>query len=378
MKAFALIANPENRRAAFFAEACQEMGCPAPRVLPWREVLQDDYPLEQNLAGVDALRIESPGEDFGVERQLLEMGSQAAGREGLWPSISREEASQLQEDHGRLRLQRQWYHGWLAALARIRRVTDAAGLPLMNRTEDIAVAFDKLATQERLLEAGVPVAQNLGICPDFAGLQLRMKEAGLRRIFLKPCHSSSASGVVALETDGVNRWQATTSAILTRTEGEPHLHNSLRLQRLREPDAIRQLVDAVCRERALAERWIPKASIGGRTYDLRILVIAGTAAHVVVRTSHSPITNLHLGNERGDPAAVRHRLGAAKWAAAMETASAAAGCFPACHYLAVDLLVNSNHRKFAVAEVNAFGDLLPRVQWQGRSTYGAELAAWLE
>ncbi len=378
MKVFALIANPENRRAAFFAEACQELGCPAPRVLPWREVLQDEYPLEANLAGVGALRIESPGENFGVERQVLEMGSQAASREGLWPWISREEASRLEEDHGRLRLQRQWYHGWLAALAKIRTVTDAAGLPLMNRTEDIAVAFDKLATQERLRVAGVPVAQNLGICQDFAGLQQRMQEAGLRRVFLKPCHSSSASGVVALETDGTHRWQATTSAVLTMSGSGPRLHNSLRLQRLREPDAIRQLVDAVCQERALAERWIPKASIGGRTFDLRILVIAGTAAHVVVRTSHSPITNLHLGNERGDPAAVRHQLGAAKWAAAMETASAAAGCFPACHYLAVDLLVDSNHRKFAVAEVNAFGDLLPRVQWQGRSTYGAELAAWLE
>jgi hypothetical protein len=376
VKPFVLIANPENRRASFFTDACQQAGMPAPCVLPWRLVLLDDFPLAGHLAEAGALRIDSPGEDFEVERQLIQLGSDPAREEALWPWISSADAAVLKDDHGRVRLQRQWYHGWLAALKKIKTAADALCVPIMNEPDDIAVAFDKMATQSRLAAAGVPVARNLGICQDFAGLQNLMIESGMRRVFLKPCHSSSASGVVALETDGRDRWQATTSAVMSEALDGPRLHNSLRLQRLRDPEMIRRLVDAVCRERAIAERWIPKASLAGRSYDLRILVIAAKAAHVVVRTSLSPITNLHLGNERGDPAAVRKQVGEAIWSLAMETAEAAARCFPCCLYLAVDLMIDSNLRRCTVAEVNAFGDLLPRVLWNGMNACEAELRAW--
>lgn len=369
----ALIANAANRRAICFRNACRSSGFPDPMVLPWQEVLHDGFPLQDRLADAGSLRIESPGEDFGVERRLIGLGSDASRIEDVWPRISAAAAEALEEDHGRLRLQRQWYHGWLVALAKIESAAKACGIPVMNVPSEIALAFDKECTQSRLHAAEVPVARNLGICMDFEDLRSRMREAGLKRVFLKPCHSSSASGIVALETDGRDRWQATTSAVLS---GDGLLHNSLQLQKLRDLSQIRRWVDAICRERALAERWIPKASIGGRTYDLRILVIAGVAGHVVVRTSRSPITNLHLGNQRGDPDAVRAQLGECKWAEAMKTAEAAAACFSGCHYLAVDLLVDSALRRFVVAEVNAFGDLLPDVLWDGMTTWEAELKAW--
>jgi hypothetical protein len=44
--------------------------------------------------------------------------------------------------------------------------------------------------------------------------------------------------------------------------------------------------------------------------------------------------------------------------------------------VAVDLLISPCFRKFAVAEVNAFGDLLPRLEHEGLDTYGAEISAW--
>lgn len=375
MKPAILIANPENRRAGYFTDACRRRGLPEPRVLAWRDVLRPAYPLAERLAGGAWLRIESPGEDFQVERELLRLGSQATAAEGDWPSLAEHEAATLAADHGRLRFQRQWYHGWLAALA-IVRTAIAETMPVMNAPEEIGVLFDKAATQYRLALAGVPVSSNLGICRDFEDLRERMAESLTHRIFLKPCHGSSASGVVALATNGRGQWQAVTSAHLTVWNGTTRLHNSLRLQSLKDPAAIARLVDAVCRERALAERWFPKDSLDGRVYDLRIVVIAGRAAHLVVRTSRSPLTNLHLGNARGDPAAVRQRLGEAVWHAALRTAEHAAACFPACHYLGVDLMVGTNRRSFRVAEINAFGDLLPGILDHGMDTYEAQLQAW--
>ena len=369
-----LIANPENRRAAFFREACVRLSLPEPLVLPWRDVLRDDFPLEDRLSGAGGLRIDSPGENFDVERLLIRLGSPAAQDENEWTWISAEDSELLEDDPGRVRLQRQWYHGWSAALAKLESAARLCGVKPMNPPHEIAVAFDKFATQSRLASAGVPVARNLGICRNFEELHGRMREQRMHRVFVKPCHSSSASGVIALANDGGERWQATTSAIWS---APGHLHNSLRLQTLRDMPGIRRLVDAVCKERALAERWIPKASIGGRAYDLRVLVIGGQAAHVVVRTSRSPLTNLHLGNARGDPDAVRAQLGSTGWDAAMQTAENAAACFPGCLYLAVDLMVDSSLRRFVVAEVNAFGDLLPNVLWNGWSPCEAEIRAWL-
>lgn len=106
-------------------------------------------------------------------------------------------------------------------------------------------------------------------------------------------------------------------------------------------------------------------------------MIGGNARHVVVRTSRSPITNLHLGNKRGDPEAVRKQLGESKWAVALRTAETAAACFLGCHYLAVDLMVDSALRGFVVAEVNAFGDLLPGILWNGMNPCEAELQEWM-
>src|SRR5690606_32550366 len=114
---------------------------------------------------------------------------------------------------------------------------------------------------------------------------------------------------------------------------------------------------------------------GVQTCALPILVVAGRATHVVVRAAKSPMTNLHLGNARGDLAALRDRMGEAAWRSAMRTAEAAAACFPRTLHAGVDLLLSPGWRSSAVCEVNAFGDLLPGVLHEGRDSYAEQLDA---
>ena len=135
------------------------------------------------------------------------------------------------------------------------------------------------------------------------------------------------------------------------------------------------MIDALCAHRVHVEEWIPKAGLDGRTFDLRVVVIDGTARQIVARLSRSPMTNLHLLNRRGDPAAVLERMGPEAWRAARRTCERAAAAFPGCLHLGVDLLVAPGFRRHAVLEANAFGDLLPGVLHQGVDTYGAEIRA---
>ena len=103
-----------------------------------------------------------------------------------------------------------------------------------------------------------------------------------------------------------------------------------------------------------------QGSLQGRSCDLRVLVVAGRATHVVRGEPAVPMTNLHLGGERGDPDAVRAAAGE-RWARALELAERAAGVFPRHAVRRRRPAADRAWREFAVAEVNAFGDLLPRL-----------------
>ena len=160
-----------------------------------------------------------------------------------------------------------------------------------------------------------------------------------------------------------------------RERGETRLYNSRSIRTLDDPATIAGLIDELCRHKVHVERWMPKADIQGKAFDLRVLVIAGRARHVVARLSRTPMTNLHLLNERGDPAAVRARMGEARWDAAMRSCEAAMRCFPRSLYGGVDLLIAAGSWRHAVLEVNAFGDLLPGVMCDGLDACAAEIAA---
>lgn len=373
MTRFALLAHPGSRRALGFAAACRGAGHGEPRVVSWQSVLAAGFDPAAAFAGCEVLRIETPADDPAAERLLLARGAAACEAEGTYPFLPEAECRDLPDDDGRLRYQRQWYLGFCRVLEEIGRACGNGGLGLMSSPGEIATLFDKQATRAVLLENGVPVPLAAGLCAGFEDLVSTMDRNGWRRVFLKPCHGSSAAGVMAIARGPRGDWQATSSAVLVDGEG---IRNSKVPQVVRDEARLGELVDAVCRERALLERWFPKATLGGRAFDLRVLVIRGQAAHVVVRTSRTPITNLHLANSRGDLEAVKAALGPDIWRLAMNTAEAAAACFPGCHHAGVDLMIGAARRTCAVAEVNAFGDLLHRDLWQGMDPWQAELARW--
>ncbi|MFE9664020.1 STM4014 family protein [Streptomyces sp. NPDC005955] len=355
---FVVVGNPDNRRTTYFLDAVRAAGLPGARVLPWRDVLHGSAGFRPG----ETVRIDSPGEDAEVERILRDTDDPA-----------RVEGSAL------------WYARFTGAVREVADTARAAGCRLLDDPDDLAVLFDKRRCHERLAGAGVPVPQS----PTSGGrdavrgwddLRELMRD-GLPRVFVKLAHGSSASGVLAVERAGPGRVRATTSV-----EGTPHgLFNSLRVRRYESERAVGALVDALAPDGLHVERWLPKASLDGRVADLRVVVVGGRASHAVVRTSTSPMTNLHLGGARGDLDRVRAAVERAggSWAGALEICERAAACFPGTLCVGVDLLPGIGWRRFAVAEVNAFGDLLPGLTglpgsgFEGLDTYAAQVAASL-
>ncbi len=166
-----------------------------------------------------------------------------------------------------------------------------AGATLLDDPDELAVLFDKRRCHGVLREAGVPVpdsptsgeaAPRVRGWEDVRALQ---QDTGLRRMFVKLAHGSSASGVLAVETAGGGRVQATTSV---ERDDQGRLFNSLRVRRYSTEREVAALVDALAPDGLHIERWVPKASQRGRSADLRVVVVAGRATHAVVRTSRSP------------------------------------------------------------------------------------------
>ncbi|MEU5792033.1 STM4014 family protein [Streptomyces sp. NPDC047813] len=351
---FAVVGNPENRRTTLFADAVRTAGHPAPRVLAWGDVLRGRY----EFAPGERVRIDSPGENAEVD--LLLRGVDEP---------TRVEGTAL------------WYRRFTSVVRELTGAALHAGAVTSADPEEIAVMFDKRRCHARLAAAGVPVPPALtGPVDGWDGLRRQLKEARFSRAFVKAAHGSSASGVVALSVAGPGRVKATTS--VERTE-DGRLYNSLRVRDYTSEREVAALVDALAPDGVHVERWLPKAMRDGRAADLRVVVVAGRATHAVVRTSRHPMTNLHLGGARGDLAAVRAAIRAAggEFADVLEVAERAAACFPGTLCVGVDILPATGWRRFAVGEVNAFGDLLPRLTGLPGSgaehldTYAAQVAA---
>jgi hypothetical protein len=376
---FVVIGNPGSRRIELFQAALNEMRLPAAQVVSYLDLLSGKEALPRSVRDGTVVRIESPGKDFEVERALIAAGADAADDDERFDRLSRRAAQDMSFEQGRILYPRQWYLGYCATLRLIELQLAECPPPRpvsqwMNSPADIALMFDKSACHQALGSHGASVAPSLGVVGSFDELGERMKERNWRRVFVKLAYGSSASGVVAYQTDG-RRHQATTTVETARQNGELRLYNSRRIRVYRDWREIAELIDALCRHRVHVEQWLPKAGFDNRTFDLRVVVIAGRACQTIARLSRSPMTNLHLLNERGDEDAVRERVGLAAWDAAMRNCELAMECFPGSLYAGIDLLFTPDHRRRVVIEVNAFGDLLPGVFWQGQETYAAELRA---
>jgi glutathione synthase/RimK-type ligase-like ATP-grasp enzyme len=352
---FAVVGNPGSRRVSLFGDAVRAAGLSGPRVVPWTDVLRERG---ADFAADEIVRVDSPGEDAEVDRVLRGVA-----------------------DPTRVEGSARWYAAFTAALRGLR------GGVRLDDPDDLAVLFDKRRCHAVLDQAGIPVPASPTSGPDGApvrgwdDLRALMREHRMPRVFVKPAHGSSASGVLAVETGG-GRVRATTSVELT---ADGRLHNSLRVRRYEREQDLAVIVDALAPDGLHVERWLPKASQRGRATDLRVVVVAGRATHAVVRTSRWPLTNLHLGGGRGDLDAARRAVEAAgvRWSDVLGVCERAASCFPRTLCVGVDLLPAIDWRRAFVGEVNAFGDLLPGLTGlpgsgaEGLDTYGAQVAAVL-
>jgi hypothetical protein len=94
------------------------------------------------------------------------------------------------------------------------------------------------------------------------------------------------------------RGESATTTVERVTEAGELLYNSRRIRHYTKSEEIADIINILCNESVQVEEWLPKARINNRPFDLRVIVIAKEAQHLVMGIGKSSMTNLHLDNDR--------------------------------------------------------------------------------
>jgi len=366
-----VLANGRSSRVRHWQQAACRFPELSMRVVEWRDWLGGGDELPLALRTARWLRVESPGEDWGLERLLLERGARARAAEGGVP-LEAVDLDRLTGQRGAIVSPRQWYLGLCQALQEIDGLLgEFPHVQSLTPGDEVVRLFDKGLCQPRFCEAGLPVPGfHLGI----GGYdELRSVLPGKSgRWMLKLRHGFSALGAVALHWEPGRVRALTTTEIETTPTGE-RLLLSKRLQALTDERQIARLIDRLAPEGWIVESWLPKRLFAGVPFDLRCVVIDGTARHLLGRGAASPFTNLNLDGRR-IPAEDLRRLLHDQVDVVLDHAARAAACFPGMLSVGVDVLIRPDGR-LAILEANAFGDYLPDLQDRGETPHEAYLSA---
>jgi hypothetical protein len=367
---YVAIANPDGKRWQAYARELaafwQARGVrPVVTVVPWREVVPRDGNLDglSVFDGPAVVRLESPGRDFEVTKLLLEAGARAVpGEPADWSSLAYEK--------GRLVRPGLLYQGFRRVLAGLEKSFDRRPhlLPLA-RPLDLAEMFDKNATSARLEAAGIPCPPSLPAPASPEELLDLLRGERFGTAYVKHNTGSSAAGIAVVRAADEPPWAL--SSVVRLGDG---FFSTRRLRRHEGAD-LDAVLAFLLAEGACVQRGIRMAQMDGQNFDVRVVVVHGRPAFTVFRLSSLPMTNLHLGGRRGDPARCRAAIPTRAWLDGLDHCAEAAGLYRAAA-VGVDLLFESGYIRHYVLEVNAFGDFFPcLVDAGGRSVHATEIEA---
>ncbi len=344
------------------------------KVISHIDLLTDTVYLPDQLSPDTTIRIETAGENFPVEKELIRLGARILHQGELVTDIDR-----MRFEMGKITYPSLWYTGWCRYLNGIGKQVAQSRARYMNDPSDIMLMFDKCSVHRLFSNAGIPVAKDLSPnepVKSFDHLVALMTQTRIFRVFIKLRYGSGAMGIVAFSKHpSLNLFSAMTTLELVRTKGKVELYNTKTFFTYRRQSDIRSIVDLLCQEGVHVEQWIPKAYADGGPFDIRQVVIGGKATHKIARIGRGPFTNLHLRNRRKQIDSSWMSDSLIKKVEHISEATCA--LFKGSFYAGVDILIPRGSGNPRVLEINAFGDFVNQAFFQGKDPYALEVERWL-
>lgn len=256
---------------------------------------------------------------------------------------------------------------YIAQLEQLARREKSENTHYLNEPQAIAHTLDKVKSKE-LLE-GLPttllLSSSIG---DFEALTDFLSGEKYSNVFVKPRFGSGAGGIMAFK---YNKKRDDMVAYTTLSAKGSYVYNTKRINRLVNLREIAVLANAVLQSGALVERWMLKDTLDAENYDLRVVCQFGKVEHIVVRSSKSAITNLHLNNKARSfddlklPLPIIERI---------NSLCVRATQLSGLQYAGVDMLIERDTQTPYIIEVNGQGDHIYQDMYNGNKIYKKQLS----
>jgi len=262
------------------------------------------------------------------------------------------------------------------------KIATAKTAKFLNSPQAIMAVLDKLECKRVLEAAKLRTADFFDNIADFSALKMLMSEKRLNSVFIKPRYGSGAAGIMAYRRAGKNE-VAYTTIVCSSNFRKPSSHdsrelplegrlcNSKRTRRITSPNEIESIINALLKTDALVEKWIPKASINGNPYDIRVVWQFGKIEYAVARLAKGSISNLHLGGSVMDINELR--LSSHTLYEIENLCSKAMQLFPELQSAGIDILLESSTLNPYIIEINGQGDLLYADIYDKNKIYKSQL-----
>lgn len=347
--------NPQ--RSESFKDALKKSGHPAPVHLTYSECLASGDMGAGRFEGLDILRFDSPGGSYATWSTLSEFAGFST--------------TNFQDEFGRIYPLSSFMIGFEKIL---RQITASTPVPTTVDPNAIFLFADKSRAHAWCKANGFPVPTVLPDITSCAELMARLNQLEMRRAFLKLRHGSAASGVLAIEKHG-HHIRVITSVERKIIAGQNRLYNSLKMRKYLDDEA-RDLIDVILDQFEVhIEEWIPKLRLENNPTDFRVVMIGGEPAHIVVRCSETPITNLHLGNQRLSIESLGSLVPESTWQKIRDMGSEIAALHPKHFCFGLDIAIHRKTGEIFIIEINAFGDYLNHVKYKGMDPHSYQIKA---
>lgn len=245
----------------------------------------------------------------------------------------------------------------------------------LNTPGAILTVLDKKKAKKELIKHSVPstemVSENVS-----SAMQLidTMKDKKQYSVFVKPVNYSGAAGVMALR---LNPHSKSLKLYTSCRLENGRLYNTKKLYAINSSTEIINIIDVLAgkglpyKPGVIAEKWYPKDSFNGKSYDLRVVFQAGNIAYIVARQSEGPVTNLHLNNQALDFKELN--LAEDIITKIEEICQKAVSVFKGLNVAGIDIMLDKGSRKPRIIEINGQGDLIYQDIYQTNSIYTGQL-----
>ncbi|RXM56858.1 hypothetical protein DP144_08155 [Clostridium tetani] len=362
---FLLIGDKKGKRLKEFVNCLKSENIYNYNIVTWQDLLTNLDIIKKHIHNNTIIKIEPPEKDLYLYKSFLKVGL----KKGI---VSSKEIDNIDFEKCPIIAPAQWYCGIKEMFYGIEDIVNAnkgKNIFMTTNIKETLIMMDKKLTYD-FLEENIKdfyLPKRLKNYKDYDEFREDTANKYLK-CFIKLRYGSGSEGVIAYSNNPrLNEEIIYTS--LNYSKEEKIFFSTYKVNCIKDKDIIKKMIDWVLENDAHIEMWIPKSKYKGQAYDTRVIVVNNKVEYLLSRLSKTPITNLHLRNNRLES----ERFIEPKNIEIIKKASESVmKAFNNSFISGIDVVMSTGNKPYII-DVNPFGDLLHHLIGTEKNIYYKEI-----